>query len=176
MRCRLICWVPLASVNRLVTILRRGRGMHQHTGQPPQFAPLLMRRVIIQAYRRPRLIDQHAALVAGDEEAARAGLLSACAAREVSRITKGAVEVVTRFSSDSALTGRRSTFTPSSFPADARLVNVSQLRVLPRLTSAFFRRRQSSAAERDRWFSERYRRNHPAAPCQISEWRSAAPG
>ncbi len=46
-------------------------GMHQHTGQPPQFPPLLMRRVIIQAHRRPRLIDQHATLVAGDEEAAR---------------------------------------------------------------------------------------------------------
>ena len=46
------------------------RGMHEHTGQPPQLAPLLMCRIIIQAHRRPRLIDQHAAFIAGDQETA----------------------------------------------------------------------------------------------------------
>ncbi len=45
-------------------------GMHEHTGQPPQFAPLLMGRIIIQTHRRPRLIDQYAALIAGDKKTA----------------------------------------------------------------------------------------------------------
>lgn len=126
--------------------------MHEHTGQPPQFAPLLMGRIIIQTHRRPRLIDQYAALIAGDKKTAGSRAVQRLRGREVSRITKGAVEVVTRFSSDSALTGRSSTFTPSSLPAVARLVNVSQLRVLPRLTNAFFSRRQSSLPSRDRYF------------------------
>ena len=59
----------------------------------------------------------------------------------------GAVEVVTRFSSDSALTGRSRTFTPSRRPASARFTSASQSLLFPRLTRAFLRRTHSSSAE-----------------------------
>ena len=62
-------------------------------------------------------------------------------------VINGAVEVATRLSSDSALTGRNNTFTPSSFPVLARFTSASQSLLLPRLTSAFFSRTQSSLAE-----------------------------
>ena len=42
-------------------------------------------------------------------------------------MTNGAVEVVTRFSSDSALTGRSRTLTPSSLPELARLVSADRI-------------------------------------------------
>ena len=46
------------------------RRMHQHSGQPLQFAPLFMRRIVIQAGGRPRLIDQIAAFITDNQETA----------------------------------------------------------------------------------------------------------
>ena len=45
--------------------------MHQHTRQTLQLAPLLVGGIIVQADSRPRLIDQFAAFIAGDQESAR---------------------------------------------------------------------------------------------------------
>lgn len=51
------------------------------------------------------LINKIAAFVADNQESAGAGLFSDCAARAVSCVINGAVEVTTGLSSDSALTG-----------------------------------------------------------------------
>src|SRR5471032_3608623 len=72
------------------------------------------------------------------------GLFNASAARRVSWAKKEEVAVLTSSLSVCALTGRSSTFMPFNVPDFARLTNVAQLSALPRLTSAFFSRTQSS--------------------------------
>ncbi len=68
------------------------------------------------------------------------------------------VEVVTRFSSDSALTGRSSTLTPSSLPAFARSPARSVLTVTG-LTAHFQTRARLRRANQQ--FSEQYHESHP---------------
>jgi hypothetical protein len=60
--------VPLASVS-LVTIPCAERRLHQHLRQALEGAPLLLGRIVIKR-GRPRLIDQVAAFIAGNQETA----------------------------------------------------------------------------------------------------------
>ncbi len=116
--------------------------------------------------RRPGLINKIAAFVADNQESPGAGLFSDCAARAVSCVINGRWRLPPGYPVIPHSPGVI-TLHAIEFPGVGAFYQRVPVFTLPRLTSAFFSRTQSSLAEHSPLSSVLCRQNHQAIPCRI---------